>query len=186
MPNLRELINDLTVETTSPDNKIKARWVANRDLTIAFRSGAYETYTEESLQEQLSQLARLTFVGYRRGRRKAVNITRGLPQDTKEEPHWDARYRRYFEAMGEIVAYGKSPSGAIRAKSQGMARWKIKIEHGTLNRMSEQQFIAETLAGFKDIQRDSNNKITLLKDEHFGLNIPNHIRRKHMPNTVRE
>ena len=58
-----------------------------------------------------------------------------------------------------------------------MIDWKIKVDQGTRESLDEEAFISETLVMFRRLQADWNNKITLLKDEHFGLNIPKSIRR---------
>ena len=175
-PSFQQLRKELTVSATSPDNMVKSHLVAGEKLTIAFRPGAYRRYTEVALADQLASLGRLTWVGYRRGYLEALSISRGEPAVTSTRPHWDARYRRYHEAIAASVACGESASRAVRAKSKGMASWKVRIEPGTLAAMPEESFVAEALSAFQRLQADSKRKITLLKDAHFGLNIPDAIR----------
>ncbi|HIV59271.1 MAG TPA: hypothetical protein H9902_15095 [Candidatus Stackebrandtia faecavium] len=179
MKSFQEMLKELKVTTTSPDGQIKSRLIGGKELSIAFRPGSYEKYRESVLQDQFAGLARLTWVGYRRGYMKALNLSRGLAEDELERPHWDVKYRRYHEDVAVVVAQGESPSGAVRARSKGLASWKIKIEPGTIDSMSEETFISEALAAFGELRRDNDQKIVLLKDEHFGLNIPSFLREKY-------
>ena len=172
MPSFMEQMNELTVTVTSPDNQIKARLVAGKDLTLAFRPHTYARYREAQLAEQLAQVGKLIWVGHRRGYVKAFNISRGRAEGETLRPHWDAKYRRYDQAISELVAYGESPSRCVRVKSKGMVSWKVKIADGAIAAFDEEAFIGEVVSAYRGARRNSQHQETLLKDEHFGLNIP--------------
>ncbi|MFD0558246.1 hypothetical protein FB566_3545 [Stackebrandtia endophytica] len=175
---LRDRLDSLKVNVTSPDGQIKARLVGGDDLKIAFRPGAYKQYGERELEHQLERLAVLAWVGYRRGYFQAMSESSGESISEVQKPHWNAKRRRYTEAVAEMVAQGESQSGVIQAKSKGYAFWKVRIEDGTVDRMDEQQFLSEALSTFQQVRIDGERLRTLLKDEHFGLNIPPEVRRR--------
>ncbi|GAA4919750.1 hypothetical protein LX16_4310 [Stackebrandtia albiflava] len=176
MPDFQERLNSLKVTVTSPDNQIKAHLVAGEQLTLAFRPNTYERYDEDRLSDQLAKLATLAWVGYRRGWKQAKADTRGVPVSEVEEQHWDARYRRYDEDIANLVAQGSSRSGLIQLRSKGLAYWKVRIAPGTLRQLDEPAFVRETVGAFAALQRDSKMKTTVLKDRHFGLNLPPEVR----------
>lgn len=182
MTTLRDLLASLKVNVTSPDGHIKARLAGGDDLKIAFRPGAYQDYKERELEHQLERLAVLAWVGYRRGYFEAMAKSSNQTVDEVKKPHWDAKYRRYYKAVEEMVAQGESPSGVIRARSKGFAFWKVRIEDGALEAMDEEQFLSEALATFRKVRANGEAQRTLLKDEYFGLAIPPEMRRRLTPN----
>lgn len=173
---LRDRLSSLKVNVTSPDGQLKARLVGGNDLTLAFRPGTYRHYNERDLEHQLERLAVLTWVGYRRGYFEAMAETSGQTVDEVQKPHWDAKYRRYYEAVAEMVAKGESPSGAIKARSKGFAFWKVRIEDGTIEAFDENRFLSEAVATFRQVRVNGEHQRTFLKDEFFGLNLPPEVR----------
>lgn len=178
MSTLRERLDALTVEATSPDGQIKTRLVGDDDLTLAFRPGAFDKYDERGLEHQLERLAVLTWITYRRGYFTALHPDDPDAAKEAQKPHWNTKYRRYHEAVAEMVGKGPAPSGLLEMRSKGLAHWKVRIQDGALKRLGEEQFIKEALAAFARVRADSEMKRTLLKDEHFGLNLPPGARRR--------
>lgn len=181
MSTLRERLDALTVEATSPDGQIKARLSGDDDLTVAFKPGSFDGYSERALEHQLERLAVLTWVQYRRGYFKALNPDEPLSDKTTTPTHWNAKYRQYHEEVAEMVGQGKAPSELFEVRSKGLAFWKVRIEDGALKQLGEERFIGELLVAFSRVRADSERKRTLLKDKHFGLNLPPGARRNPRP-----
>ncbi|HZE40433.1 MAG TPA: hypothetical protein VE172_16650 [Stackebrandtia sp.] len=176
MPSLQEQLDVLRVEVTSPDNQIKAKISGEADdVALAMRPGAYKRYDEATLEHQLSRLCTLGWTGVRRGYFQALatvySVTEGEAEKMEKNPP-DVRDRDYNKEISEIVAEGRSKGGVVRGRAKGMAFWKVQIRPGTLEKLDEEEFIAECLSALRDVQLDSKRQEILLKDKYFGLNVP--------------
>lgn len=73
---------------------------------------------------------------------------------------------------------GTGPDARVRFKANGMARWECRIERGTLRRLGEAEFVTETSGAVADLLWRARKETLLLKDECFGLNIPEHTQER--------
>lgn len=177
MPDLAERLTSITVTVTSPDANLRARIRGRRFAGLEFRPGAYDRYTETDLAHQLARTATLLFVNRDRA---VARLTEEAGLTRRREPG-DARddaERRYLERVFSLPVVGTGPDERVRFKTNGMARWECRIERGTLRRLDEAEFVAETSGAVADLLWRARKETLLLKDECFGLDIPEYARER--------
>jgi hypothetical protein len=161
-----DLVAGMSIKVTSPDGNIRAEFVGGHRVTIQMRPQCYERYSEDGLARQLDHLGRLVHVGYRRGLNRALYEVTG--EEARNEPHWDARIRRFEAARSEVEAFGTSPGNCVRATAIGLLHWNFRIRPGTLNRLGEDQLLMEVDAVVEAVRTDNNQKVSDLTDSYFG------------------
>jgi hypothetical protein len=172
-----EFLRTMVVQVTSPDGRIQAKLQYPEDVDIRFLGDAYRQYSERDLEHQLGRTATLLWTAYRKGYVMALSKHTG--REVKDgQPHWDARNRRYQTDVSEIVSVAASPSGAVKFKAKGLAFWKVRIKDGTVDSVPEEMFMTETKTAVASLLNDFRMQCILLKDKHFGLNIPTSWRKK--------
>ena len=167
----------MTVTVTSPDANLRARVRGRRLAGLEFRPGAYERYSATDLAHQLARTATLVFVN----RDRAVAQLTGEAGLTRRKDPGDARNeaeRRYLERVFALPVVGVGPDERVRFKANGMARWECRIERGVLRRLDEAEFVAETVGAVGDLLRRARHETLLLKDECFGLGVPEYVRER--------
>lgn len=161
----------LTVRVSSPDANIQATARAGSIASVHFRPGAYAGYTENVLEYQIARTATLLFVGHERGVAQ-IMAEAGLRRRKDPAQALDEAERRYLERVFVIPADGTGPQKLVRLRTVGMMKWECHIEPGTLRRLSEDRFLGELTVAGSAVLRRSTYESAILKDECFGLGIP--------------
>ena len=164
-------LDGLTVRVTSPDNQIRAVIRHPHEVALEFRPGAYARYEIPSLERQLTQLAALCWTGFRRGLTQAATAD-GTSFLVDDEHDPSTAGRAYRAALAELEARAESPGGWLRLATKGFLRWKVAIKPDALERLSEQDFLAETTGALRRVFAEHDYKVMMLKDEHFRLDLP--------------
>jgi hypothetical protein len=160
----------MVVTVTSPDSNIEAEIDSSYKVTLRFRPGSLRQYNEFTLEHQLGQLSRLAWAAYQRAYLTAVEASGQVISDA------DPKRRAYREALAQVEVSAVSDGGHIEASTVGLERWRCRIEPGTLSRLSEQRFAAEAESVVANLVTQFQHRVVLLKDEHFGYDLPPHIR----------
>ncbi|MEV0649461.1 hypothetical protein AB0I28_29810 [Phytomonospora sp. NPDC050363] len=161
----------LTVRVSSPDGNVRATVKAGLLESVRFRPGAYADYTEDGLAWQIGRAATLLYVGHERG---VAQIMREAGLNRRKDPAQarDEAERRYLEKVFTIPATATGPRGQVRLSTVGMLSWACRIKTGALALLREDEFVAEAGATAGEILRRTAYEAALLKDECFGLNLP--------------
>lgn len=161
----------LTVRVSSPDANIQAIVRAGSIASVHFRPGAYVAYTENALAYQIARTATLLFVGHERGVAQIMQDA-GLGRRKDPAQALDEAERRYLERVFAIPADGTGPLKLVRLRTVGMMKWECRIAPGTLQRLTEDRFLDELTAAGTAVLRRTEYEAAILKDECFGLGIP--------------
>lgn len=177
MGSLSARLSSMTITATSPDANIRVRIRGRRFDALEFRPGAYGRYTESALAHQLARTATLLFVNRDRAVGKLIDDA-GLSRRKDPAEALDPAQRRYLERVHAVPVVGAGPAERVRFRIDGMARWQCRIEPGTLRRLDEAAFVAETGAAAGELLRRARHETLLLKDECFGLAVPEYTRER--------
>lgn len=177
MGTLSTRLGSMTITATSPDAAIRVRIRGRRFDSLEFRPGAYRRYTEPALAHHFARTATLLFVN--RDRAVAGLIAEaGLTRRDAAGEARDPAERRYLERVHAVPVVGTGPAERVRFRIEGMARWQCRIEPGTLRGLDEAAFVGEAAAAAVDLLRRARHETLLLKDECFGLNVPEYARER--------
>lgn len=163
-------LDSLVLTVRSPDSNIEAEVDIDYHIELRFRAGSFHHYNEAMLEHQLSQLARLAWVGYQREYLAAVEASGRVIND------WNPKRRAYREALANIEVSAASRGGHIEVHSVGLERWSCRIEPGTLARLGQERFVAEAESAVANLVTQYVHRVVLLKDEHFRFDLPPDIR----------
>jgi hypothetical protein len=162
-----ERLAGLTVTRTSPDGNISARIQNGQLVELELRLGSYERYAERDLAHQLARTATLLYIGHEQEKRRLVEAA-GLHQPTDPAQARDEAQRRFLEAVRAITVTATGPRGIVTFDIHGMADWHCWIQPGSLQWISQQDFVAEVSAAAADLLGQSRFEKILLKNECFG------------------
>lgn len=165
--NFDERIDAMKVTVRSPDGRVQARLTGGKYLEVGFARGAYHDYDEALLEHQLSQLAKLLWTGYQRGFDQAVDEATGGRAGRSDEEHWDANERRFATEVSKLVAKGVSPGNCVKAETEGMRNWRVRIRDGTLDRLDEQTFGEEVAALAQAVISDYRGGVATARQRYF-------------------
>lgn len=168
--NIAEKLDGLTIQSSSPDGRIRAVLTGRTNLKLEFWPGGYGEYTERDLEHQLSRLATLTWTGYRRGYTEIVTAA-GLEVVLEPGDEWNSRDRRYQEERLEVEGRGESARGSVRTRTLALLRWQFKIKDGTLRAVPEAAFVREALGAVGLAIKDYRSQSTRLRQEYFGAGL---------------
>lgn len=154
--------NDLV---TSPDGGVSARVVAGGIRNIFFKPGRYDRYTESALEEQLTALAKLAFVARRRARVEAAKEVLGRDTFEERKPR-SAKERQLREEQKGLEVEIKTSYFQIRVV--GGTRWSLRVRKGTLDVLSEEQFISTLNSAISTAIGQWRYKIQMLRYKIHG------------------
>jgi len=179
MGELADRLDALVVGTTSLDRQITA--IVGRGghrISVAFRTGAYCKYTETSLAHQLTQLATLTFIRYRREYDKTVEVF--CPNVSRDDGiEYRPEIQQYRKRLDQIAVSATSPdTTSISLETRALLRTTVVISPGTLRRLPEEEFVTALIATATLLLALYRSEVNMLKDEIFGLGIPGYVPRK--------
>lgn len=177
MGELGDRLDAMVVQASSPDGQINVSVRGQGELIdIAFRAGAYRRYREEELAHQLSRLATLAFTRYRREEQEIIDAAFGESVND-ELSEYGAERRRYNEALERLTAVGASGDGAVQVRTVGLVTWTVSIAPGTLDRCTEQEFLAEARTAVGALLARYQAGVLALKDEIYDFGYPDSVRR---------
>ena len=162
----------MTVKVISPDGQIGGKCKKDRNLTsLEFRPGSYTGYTEQRLEQQLAEVLKRLAKGYEQAWEQILAEAGRRP--IKDPAQVDQEvWKKYLTELPNITAAGAGPNKNIRFKTRGMAEYKCKLAPGVVSRLSEYEFAAQAMQASADLMRKFNLEMMLLKDECWGLGVP--------------
>jgi hypothetical protein len=160
---------------TSADGNIRARMTGRDEVEVTFEPATFDQYDEDNLRRQLEQLCELLWVALDRERTEAYRRTLGLSNDelamALRHPK-DDRRRRYEADLAAIEVEGVAPSGMLRIRATGPARWCLDMTAGAMYRLGEQRFVAELNSALRALLAEREVRVTMVKAEHYDLGLP--------------
>lgn len=118
----------------------------------------------------------LASVGYRRGYDQIMKRA-DLNYVTKPSEAKDERQREYLEAVTTLVVSGATPQQMVRFRTTALRTWECRIADGTLEYLSEEEFVAEAEEALQQLVRSYRKQLTFIKDRIYDLGIPQ-VRRR--------
>jgi hypothetical protein len=169
MGDIGDELVEVTVMASSPDGMIKAEARYGDRVDVSFVPGAYRRYHASALSHQLSRLAPVLWVRYRRAYLESLDAYLGGLHDDGDERPED---RTFWVRMEQVVARGVSQGRALTVHSRAMTGWDFDIADGALDTLSEAEFVAELRGAVLDLLIDYRAQVVLLTDEVYGLGLP--------------
>ena len=83
-----------------------------------------------------------------------------------------ARYRRAKGFVVELALSHRGETRTLRVRTVGMMQWDVEIREGTLDRYPVDIFTDEIHSAFGALMADRQNKIIMVKADHFDIGIP--------------
>lgn len=167
MTTLSDKIDNMTIRVTSPDGNIMAKLHNLYSVRISFRPGSYPSYDADGLTSQLAALLTTVWETRRTTVRDLFADDGGL--EPLREPHWDANRRRFREGLRNLRLRGASIGGLVKVRSTGMASFECRIKPGSLDSLTENQFVAEFNTALRALEADRRHQTAKLKDQHFDM-----------------
>ena len=150
------------VSAASPSEKVFLTLTGTRAIQVRFAPGYYQRASTSDMEAQLSRAARLLFVERTRAMYAGLSAEAGeRVEPGRDRLHRDAR--TYRERLDELTASGSSAGGEVTLISVGLGAFTVTIAPGTLDRLSEEQFIAAGQATTLAYIADFDAKLALLK-----------------------
>lgn len=172
---LTDRLDNMVLRVMSPDNMIMAKVEKRFSVSLAFRPDTYASYRPTVLEHQLARLGTLVWTGYQRGYYMALSEATGQ-KITGPGKTWDPNRRRFREEQAATVFKAVSPGGWIRCENVGMLNWSVRLKDGALDRLDERAFVSEATETVRRLIADYRAKMIVLKDEHYGLDLPPGLR----------
>jgi DNA-binding protein YbaB len=163
-------LDTLSVTVRSPDSNIEAEFDRRFRVSLRFRPGALQQYSEFTLEHQLVQLSRLAWVAYQREYRAAIEASGRIVND------WDPKRRAYREALMQIETTGTSDGGYVEVTCAGLERWSVRIQPGAISQLPADRLAAEIQSAVANAGAQYEHRAVLLKDEYFRFDLPPHLR----------
>lgn len=160
-----ERLDNLSIETSSPDGRITSVFTPIAQVDVSFRDDGYRGYTERGLERQLSAMADRWWIQYRDARHAAIAEATGQP--AVELDRWKTNARRFHAEREATVCEGMSPRHAVFVSGTGLKRWNVVIRDGALAALDEAEFAAELAIAYSEAVRDFQRKLNLLRDKHY-------------------
>ncbi len=155
---------DLRVRVTSPNGACSAELVGRSQIRLAFSGSFYYRTDERELEAQAEALCRLLWAA--RAREVDAIVTRAGGRTVTAEQARSPLDEEYYRRLDRLVASGRSPDGRIEVTaSAGMRQWSVRIEDGTLQAVSEEEFIASAAHAADALIRDQLDQVMQLKAE---------------------
>jgi hypothetical protein len=167
MSDLRESIDAIQVRVSAPDNAITAELANRTRLTLSFAPGWYDRCDESDLERRLSALATLLWTGRMRQYWEVRSRDAG-ERITGEPKPISPRAVAFREARETLVAHGRSADGRISVSVEGMRRWTVRVQSGTVRAIDETEFAAAAGQATAELIQDQYRKIAALKLTIYG------------------
>lgn len=161
---------ELDIRLSSPDRSIHARLSSGERVEVWFAEGSYDRYTEAALERQLISLARRLLVARGRARQDAFREALGDRFRPHRGPLDDPRQRRFRAELAKLVAVGRTPWVEITASPGEF--WVVRIEPGTLARLSETQFLMELHFAIDQGMTDMRRQLLSLREDIYDQRLP--------------
>lgn len=167
MGELRDGIDAIRVRASSSDGAVSAELSGRTRVTLSVEPGWYRRCTERDLERRLAALAERLWAA--RTREYWRVLSRNADQPITGEPRpIGTRAVAYRAARDALVARGRSADGRVSVAVEGMRRWTVHVQPGTVRALDEAGFAAAAGAAAADLIRDQYRKIAVLKREVYG------------------
>ena len=164
--------NAMTIKVVSPDGRVGGKCGKDRNLTsLEFRPGSYARYTEEELEHQLAAVLKLLAEGYEKAWEQILIEAGRRPIRHPSQVDQEV-WKKYLTELPKITVVGAGPEKNIRFKTMGRVDYKCRLADGVINRIPEHEFAAQAVAASADLMRKFHFEMMLLKDECWGLDVP--------------
>lgn len=176
MEDLASRLDGLEVRASSPNGRIHATVMdLGRSIGVSFDPDSYQYYGEPMLSHQLSQLAALAFVRFRRYQQEIMSLAFG-ESITDDGIDFGPERRRYREQLAQLTVTACSPDERITVTSRALVHWTVSIAPGTVRAVPEQQFLSGLQVAAASIVRDYRVRSFVLRDEIYDGGYPTWMR----------
>jgi hypothetical protein len=160
-------LDRIDVSTESVDRNMTVRMRGRGGIELRFAPSAYESYDATVLGRQLSQLATLTWVAYRRAYFAAVSEEVG--QTIRgDERSGNPAANQFRDDVAALTLSGRSTGGWVSVTSAALVRWEFSVRPGACARLSEQEFIGEVHSTVSEVLDDYDEQVREVLAEMSG------------------
>jgi hypothetical protein len=167
MSDLGERIWAIHVRVSLPDGAIEAELADRTRMTLSFARGWYDRCDEADLERRLVAVATLLWTARMRRYWEVLSQDAG-ERITGEPKPISPRAVAYCEARDALVAYGRSADGRVSISVEGMRRWSIRVQPGTVRALDEYEFAVSAGEAAAELIEDQYRRIGALKLEIYG------------------
>jgi hypothetical protein len=167
MGDLRDEVRAIHVRVSSPDGAIEAELTDRTQMTLSFARGFYDRCDESDLERRLGALATLLWTARMRRYWEVLSQDAG-ERITGEPKPISPRAVAYREARDALVANGRSADSRVSLSVEGMRRWTVRVQPGTVRAIDEYAFAAAAGEAATELIQDQYRKIAALKLEIYG------------------
>lgn len=161
------MMSRLDLKVASPDRRIHGRIQGRDRIDIVFRGNAYREYTEDAMGAQLGGLFQLMWTGYRRATLMAMARTMGEASAEEGRHPTDPEDRDLFEERRTMKLAATSVRGFVKVRCVGWRDWSVRIEPGTCDDLTEEEFRTELLSLVPPLMDRYRHKSAELADNYF-------------------
>jgi len=159
---ISERVDGMVVRATSPNGSITATVRGMDAIEVSFAPGFYQRASEQEMETQLAQVARLLWANRMREYQAILDDESGggLIVDA---PGADRLDDQFYEQRENLVAEGRSADGRVRVTVRGMRDWSVHISPGAIDQMREQEMLSAAVQAAEALIRDQMVKLNELK-----------------------
>lgn len=158
-----ERVEQLVVTVASPDGNVIGELAYGGRARFGFRSdSAYQSY--DSVRTVAAQFTSVLNELYerRRGAKRRIATEAGQEVARSDEPHWDARRRRYRAQLADVSAAGTSRGALVAVAAVGMRRYSVAIQPRALE-LPVGEFVDEFEYAYFSCWNDHRMKVAELR-----------------------
>ena len=160
---IADKLDNMAIKANSPDQNIAAMISNRTKVSLKFNPNTYNSYSEGSLEHQLSRLAELAWINWQRGYEEVLH-SRDM-RVMKPSLAKDEDTRKFLENRFDIESFGSSNDDNVRVKTRGLRHWKVRIRPGTISELEEETFCRSCLEAVAMVIDDYNIKNEAYKEE---------------------
>lgn len=169
---IAEWFNALEFTAESPDGTVRARMAGTNPIAVKLSPTAWQRHSDSSLSTQVEAAVQDVLVAYQ----ETVDERRYNGRDpvrlAQAGDDFARRQLEFQRAVTEIVAAGTSTAGYVEVEWRGMADVRIRIEGGTVRRLSRTQLTGEIQSAIAAAARARGGEILRISERIHGP-IPN-------------
>ncbi|MEU7146139.1 hypothetical protein ABZ942_42335 [Nocardia sp. NPDC046473] len=161
MRDLAERLSGIRVRVRAPGTEIEAELSGRTDIALFFGENAYAFADEQILEQALTSIAKLLWVGWRRQYLRAIEDTNLIVGAV------DSTDTKFFAERDQVEAVGVSSDHRITVSSTGMRNFSVHIEPGTVRELAESQFGSGVAEAAALLIQDHQEKVQGLKQRYY-------------------
>ncbi|MFI6170778.1 hypothetical protein ACIBCN_28615 [Nocardia sp. NPDC051052] len=162
MQDLAARLDNIQVRVRAPGTEIEAELSQRTNIALFFGDSAYAFVDEPMLEQALTSIAKLLWVGWQRHYRRVIEYT-NLIIDAANSPDM-----KFFADRDKTEAVGASSDQRITISTIGMRNFSVRIESGTVRELTESQFSRSAAEAATLLIQDYQAKVQELKQRYYS------------------